>query len=175
VERITTWPEKVVTSSSETTSPKAPATPTTPAYHSIPPELGKPTGHLVDAGYVNISAITTHQDQENCPVYCSVHREDAHNERKYDFRPPSQSERVTKPITDPTLLAMRDKLATEEGKAIYKKRASTIETIFGVIKSVLGFRGFSLRGKEKVTGEWELVCLSYNLKRLHTLTQGMVA
>ena len=146
-----------------------------PGYHSIAPKLGKPTGHLADAGYVNIEAITTLQEKEHCPVYCSVHREDAHNERRYDFRPPTQSERATKPITDPTLLAMRDKLATDEGKAIYKKRASTIETIFGVIKSVLGFRGFSLRGKEKVTGEWELVCLSYNIKRLHTLTQGLVA
>jgi len=146
-----------------------------PGYLSIPPSLGKPTGHLADAGYVNIPAITNIQEQEGCPVYCSVHREDAHNERRYDFRPPSKSERATKPVTDPTLLAMRDKLATEEGKAIYKKRASTIETIFGVIKSVLGFRGFSLRGKEKVTGEWELVCLSYNMKRLHTLTQGMVS
>jgi len=146
-----------------------------PGYLSIPPSLGKPTGHLADAGYVNIPAITNIQEQEGCPVYCSVHREDAHNERRYDFRPPSKSERATKPVTDPTLLAMRDKLATEEGKAIYKKRASTIETIFGVIKSVLGFRGFSLRGKEKVTGEWELVCLSYNMKRLHTLSQGMVS
>ncbi len=70
---------------------------------------------------------------------------------------------------------MRDKLTTEEGKAIYKKRAFTIETIFGVIKSVFGFRIFSLRGKEKVTGEWELVCLSYNIKRLHTLTQEKTA
>ena len=146
-----------------------------PGYHSIPPSLGKPTGHLADAGYVNIPAITNIQEQEGCPVYCSVHREDAHNERRYDFRPPSKSERATKPVTDPALLAMRDKLATEEGKAIYKKRASTIETIFGVIKSVLGFRGFSLRGKEKVTGEWELVCLSYNMERLHTLTQGVVS
>ena len=68
---------------------------------------------------------------------------------------------------------MKDKLASDEGKAIYKKRASTIETIFGIIKSVLGFRGFSLRGKEKVTGEWELVCLSYNIKRLHTLKLGL--
>jgi hypothetical protein len=61
---------------------------------------------------------------------------------------------------------MRDKLAAEEGKAIYKKRTSIIETIFGVIKFVLGFRCFSLRGREKVTGEWELVCLSHNIHPL---------
>ncbi len=38
---------------------------------------------------------------------------------------------------------------------------------FGIIKAAMGFRGFSLRGKEKVSGEWTLVCLAYNLKRLH--------
>jgi len=51
---------------------------------------------------------------------------------------------------------MRDKLASEEGKSIYRKRASTIGIIFGIIKSAIGFREFSLRGKEKVTGEWDL-------------------
>ena len=69
---------------------------------------------------------------------------------------------------------MRDKLTTEEGKAIYKKRESTVETVFGIIKSVLGFRGFSLRGLEKVSGEWGLVCLSHNIKRLHTLKIAMM-
>lgn len=144
-----------------------------PAFNSIPDQLGKPTAHLVDAGYINTEAITILQEQENCPVFCSVHREDAHNERSYDYRPPDKGERITKNLTDPTLLAMREKLASDEGKAIYKKRASTIETIFGIIKSVLGFRGFSLRGKEKITGEWELVCLSYNIKRIHTMKLAM--
>ena len=68
---------------------------------------------------------------------------------------------------------MKEKLAGEEGKSIYRKRACTIETIFGIIKSVIGFREFSLRGTEKVTGEWDLVCLSYNIKRLHSLKLGL--
>ena len=70
---------------------------------------------------------------------------------------------------------MRDKLATEEGKAIYKKRASSMETVFSIIKSVLGFRGFSLRGLEKASGEWGLVCLSANIKRLHTLKTAIMS
>ena len=66
---------------------------------------------------------------------------------------------------------MGEKLKTEEGKRIYSRRNHTVETAFGIIKEVMGFRSFLLRGVEKVSGEWELVCLSYNLKRLHNLTR----
>jgi hypothetical protein len=98
-----------------------------------------------------------------------VHREDAHSERNYDYRPKKQSERPIKAVKDPRLLKMREKLRSEEGKARYAKRNHTVETAFGIIKEVMGFRGFMLRGLEKVKGEWTLVCLSYNLKRLHRL------
>ena len=64
---------------------------------------------------------------------------------------------------------MRHRLKTAEGKAIYAKRKSTVEPVFGVIKQVMGFRQFLLRGLEAVTGEWMLVCIAYNLKRLHVL------
>jgi hypothetical protein len=64
---------------------------------------------------------------------------------------------------------MAYKLRTEIGKAIYRLRKSTVEPVIGIIKEVLGFRQFSLRGLPAVTGEWMLVCLAYNLKRLHTL------
>jgi Transposase DDE domain len=64
---------------------------------------------------------------------------------------------------------MRHRLKTAEGKAIYAKRKSTVEPVFGVIKQVMGFRQFLLRGLEAVTGEWTLVCIAYNLKRLHVL------
>ena len=67
---------------------------------------------------------------------------------------------------------MREKLRTEEGKALYAKRNNTVETAFSIIKAVMGFRGFMLRGLEKVRGEWSLVCLSYNLKRLHQLKKA---
>jgi len=67
---------------------------------------------------------------------------------------------------------MCDKLRTKEGKALYAKRNHTVEPVFGIIKEAMGFRGFSLRGKEKVSGEWTLVCLAYNLKRLHGMANG---
>jgi hypothetical protein len=100
---------------------------------------------------------------------CSVHREDAHNERPYDFRPETASGRVVKDPTDERLVAMRDKLRTEKGKALYGRRNHTVEPVFGIIKAAMVFRGFSLRGKEKVSSEWTLVCLAYNLRRLHRM------
>jgi hypothetical protein len=136
---------------------------------SIPSQLGKPKSVLADAGYVNGDAFDR-LEQEGVEIYCSVHREDAHNERRYDYRPEKVSGREVKEPTDERLVAIRDKLRTEEGKALYGRRNHTVEPVFGIIKAVMGFRGFSLRGKEKVSGEWTLVCLAYNLKRLH----GMV-
>jgi transposase len=63
---------------------------------------------------------------------------------------------------------MKAKLDTEEGKTRYAKRKGIIEPVNGWIKSVLGFRHFSLRGLRKVTGEWDLICLAMNLRRLST-------
>ena len=64
---------------------------------------------------------------------------------------------------------MRHRLRTSAGQTLYKLRQQTVEPVFGIIKSVLGFRQFHLRGREKVALEWTLVCLAYNLKRLHRL------
>ncbi len=68
---------------------------------------------------------------------------------------------------------MRHRLQTTAGKALYKLRQQTVEPVFGIIKSVLGFRQFHLRGQVKVALEWTLVCLAYNLKRLHRLGAGL--
>ena len=66
---------------------------------------------------------------------------------------------------------MKHRLKTRSGKAVYAKRKSTIEPVFGIIKSVMGFRQFLLRGVEAVKGEWDLVCIAFNLKRLFALAK----
>jgi len=66
--------------------------------------------------------------------------------------------------------AMRHRLQTQEGKAVYAKRKATVETVIGIIKEVLGFRQFRLRGLNSVQGEWSLVCIGWNLKRMHALS-----
>jgi hypothetical protein len=71
------------------------------------------------------------------------------------------------------LLAMAEKLKTPEGKKRYRQRASTVEPVFGIVRAALGFRQFLLRGIRKVSGEWSLVYLADNLKRLHRLGAGL--
>jgi hypothetical protein len=140
-----------------------------PDLESVPPQLGAPSAALADCGYVNRDAFARIAAQPQAPqLYVSVHREDAHAERHYDYRPRHKM-KPPKTITDPMLLAMAAKLRTEDGRALYRQRAQTVEPVFGIIKHVLGFRQFLLRGLRKVSGEWRLVCLAYNLKRLHTL------
>jgi len=66
----------------------------------------------------------------------------------------------------PRSCAMMRKLATKRGRARYKRRKAIVEPVFGWVKRVLGFRAFSLRGLRKVGGEWSLVCLALNLRRM---------
>lgn len=67
---------------------------------------------------------------------------------------------------------MREKVHTEEGKRIYRRRKSTVEQVFGIIKEDIGFRQFLLRGLQNVSVEWNLVCTAYNIKRLWALNPG---
>ena len=74
------------------------------------------------------------------------------------------------PPNPDALTAMKHRLKTEEGRQFYAKRKSTVEPVFGIIKEVIGFRRFMLRGFNAVKGEWTLVCIAFNLKRLCTLS-----
>ena len=74
------------------------------------------------------------------------------------------------PENPDALTAMKYRLKTEAGKQFYAKRKSTVEPVFGIIKEVMGFRRFMLRGIDAVTGEWTLVCIAFNLKRLCRLS-----
>lgn len=142
-----------------------------PDLGSIPAAVGKPEQVLADCGYVDGEVFERIADQGGPELYVSVHREDAHSERRYEYRP-SRRIKPPKKITDPRLLAMQEKLRTESGRARYRLRAQTVEPVFGIIKQGMGFRQFLLRGLAKVSGEWTLVCLAYNLKRLQKLAQA---
>ena len=71
-------------------------------------------------------------------------------------------------IIDPTIArnTMNDKLSQPENDALYRKRAVSIEPVFGNIKANLGFRKFSLRGHAGVHSEWRLICTVHNLLKL---------
>ncbi len=90
-----------------------------------------------------------------------------------DEHHPGWRERHSEPAPLPenatTAQAMSHRLKTKAGRALYALRKQTVEPVFGIIKSVLGFRQFSLRGLDQVRGEWSLVCLAWNLKRMAVL------
>jgi len=79
------------------------------------------------------------------------------------------SQDPVEPINPTPSEAMSHRMLAKAGKAFYALRKTTIEPTFGIIKEVMGFRRFSLRGFDLVKGEWTLVSIAYNLKRLCAL------
>ena len=133
---------------------------------AIPAALGRPETVLADNGYANGAEVAA---LEASGIEALVSTSAEGRRRTHDFRPVKALPAAKEPKAD-WLKAMAEKLASEEGRASYKLRRQTVEPVFGVIKAVLGFAGFSLRGLEKVEGEWTLVALAYNCKRLHKLS-----
>lgn len=137
--------------------------PTLRQLSAVQDSLGKPEGLLADTGYFSEGNVKRCEANEITP-YISDSRE-RHNipwDERFKSPPPC-------PEDADAVTAMAHRLRTSEGKAIYAKRKSTVETVFGVIKEVLGFRQFHLRGLDSVQGEWNLVCMAWNLKRMYAL------
>jgi Transposase DDE domain len=86
--------------------------------------------------------------------------------RPYDFRPPP-TPKTARRMTEPW--RMKAKLETDNAKILYKKRKQTVEPVFGIIKSAMGFVRFRLRGLQNVATEWTLAALAYNCRRMTTL------
>jgi transposase len=127
--------------------------------------IGLPQTVLADTGFASGEAVAALQAHGIEPLV-AIGRTQPH--RPYDFRPPPQP-KTPRRITEPWRLAMLAKLGTPDAKARYARRKQTVEPVFGIIKSALGFTRFHLRGLAKVTSEWTLVALAYNCRRLHRL------
>jgi transposase len=126
--------------------------------------LGKLTGLLADAGYFSEDNVKRCVADEITP-YLSDRRERHNLPWDERFQSPAPCAENADAVT-----AMRHRLQTAEGKALYAKRKSTVETVFGILKEVLGFRRFHLRGFDAAQGEWNLLCMAWNLKRMYALT-----
>ena len=109
---------------------------------------------LADAGYKNESDFAELKAMK-IDAYIAVGREGK------DATPPQNEQPLT--------AAMREKLKTADGRQRYRRRKHIVEPVFGWVKRVLGFRAFSLRGLRKVAGEWDLVLLALNLRRMATM------
>jgi len=135
-----------------------------PTLDALPEALGTPPAGALDTGYfsaTNIAAL----EARGIEPYIAVGREPHHKHWSAYFAQP-----LPPPPEDASpLVKMAYKLRTEIGQAIYRLRKCTVEPVIGIIKEVLGFRQFSLRGLRAAAGEWCLVCLAFNLKRLHVL------
>jgi hypothetical protein len=92
---------------------------------------------------------------------------------KRDHHHPQWAERFSEPADLPAhptpVQRMTHRLQTSAGRAAYALRKQRVEPVFGIIKSVMGFRQFLTRGLDNVQGEWTLVCLAWNLKRMAVL------
>ena len=121
---------------------------------------------LADAGYAGEHVVNDLRDRKITPLI-AVSREQA--PRPYDFKPPPVRDTRPKAITAQWRLDMSETLKSETNKALYKRRKQSVEPVFGILKSVLGFTQFSLHGIEKVKAEWQLLTLAYNCKRLAKL------
>ena len=135
-----------------------------PTVQAIPPEIGQPKAAALDKIYFAPQNIQDFEARQIEP-FIATGREPHHQSWQARF---AQNPSPPAPEASP-IVKMAYKLQTALGKAIYGRRKSTVEPVLGIIKEVLGFRQFSLRGLAAVAGEWGLVCLAWNLKRLHKL------
>jgi transposase len=130
---------------------------------TLPEDLGKPDTLLADNGYFSEANVALCVAARIAPMI-ALGRQSHH---------PSLSERFAKappaPENPTPLEAMSHRLRTPEGKRLYALRKQTPEPVFGIIKSVMGFRQFLLRGLDNVQGEWSLVTMAWNMKRMYAM------
>jgi transposase len=130
----------------------------------LPEALGTPETLLADSGYFSKANVLACARAKIAPLI-ALGRDRHHRSWKDRF-----AEAPPAPENPAPLEAMTHRLASPEGRQAYALRKQTPEPVFGIIKSVMGFRQFSLRGLDKVKGEWNLVTLAWNVKRMFTLT-----
>jgi transposase len=147
----------------QATNDKQQMVPMLDAISKLPAELGKVEDLLADAGYFSEANVNACAAAGIEPVIASGR--EAHHpslEERHAPAPPA-------PEQPTPLVAMRHRLQTPEGKKSYALRKQVVEPVFGIIKSVLGFRQCLLRGIEQVRGEWSLVTMAWNVKRMFVL------
>ena len=130
---------------------------------ALPGELGEVETLLADTGYFSEANVEACVAAKIDPLI-AMGRQPHHPPLAERFAP------APPPPANPTpVAAMAHRLKTPEGRKLYAVRKHTPEPVFGIIKSALGFRQFLLRGLDNVRGEWSLVTMAYNMKRMFVL------
>lgn len=128
-----------------------------------PEGLNRPETWLADTGYYSEKNVAMCVAADMDPLI-AVKRDEHHPDWQERFTEPQPLANDASPVE-----TMKHKLKTRAGRAAYALRKQTVEPVFGIIKSVMGFRQFLLRGLDNVRNEWTLVCLAWNLKRMAVL------
>jgi len=137
--------------------------PTLKELDTLPKELGTVTELIADSGYFSETNVTACEGKGLTP-YIAIDRQE-HNPSLWErFKEPEPLPDNADPVA-----RMKHRLQSAAGKKVYAQRKVTSEPVFGIIKAVMGFRSFMLRGFDAVQGEWDLVCMAYNIKKLHVL------
>ena len=136
-----------------------------PAVEAIKEQAGqKPQEVLTDSGYCS-EANLKYLEKKKIEGFVATDRESYRDREEPGPRGPL-------PQGATRVDHMRRKLQTKMGAAIYSRRKTIVEPVFGQIKQARGFRQFLLRGLEKVQGEWAMICLTHNILKLHRLCYG---
>jgi transposase len=150
----------VATGIAQVANDKQQVEPMLEALSELPEELGCVTHLLADTGYFSAANVESCVDAKIEPLLAAGR--DGHH--------PHWQDRFTEPppLAEPAgaVGRMKHRLKTRKGRALYALRKQTVEPVFGIIKSVMRFRQFLLRGLEAVRGEWSLVAMAWNIKRM---------
>lgn len=129
----------------------------------LPEELGRVDQLLADSGYASEGNVELTR-QAGIEALIALGREAHHRPWRERFEQPPPLGPDAPPVE-----IMTHRLKTREGRRLYALRKQTVEPVFGIIKSVMEFRQFLLRGRDKASGEWSLVTMSWNIKRMFAL------
>lgn len=147
----------------QATNDKQQVEPMLKQLQALPPELGKVETLLADSGYASEDNVDACANAKIRPLI-ALSRQRHHPSLRERFNDPPPLQGKATPLE-----TMRYRLKTRRGRKLYALRKCTVEPVFGLIKRVMKFRQFSLRGITGARGEWSLVCLAWNLKRMNAL------
>ena len=137
--------------------------PTLEAIAALPAELGQMSSLIADNGFFSEANVIACNEAGIEPLL-AMKRESHHEPLMQRF-----AQDAPAPETDNAVLRMAHRLRSKAGRALYGLRKQTVEPVFGIIKRVMGWRQMSMRGLDKARGEWSLVTMAWNIKRLHVL------
>ena len=130
---------------------------------ALPEGLGQVDALLADTGYFSAANVNACEAQAIVPML-SMKRESHHIPVLQRFGADAPAPQTSDPV-----IKMAHRLATKAGRALYGLRKQTVEPVFGIIKRVMGWSQMSMRGIDNARGEWSLVTMAWNIKRLHVL------